>query len=110
MRLWYGHPARPVRMSATEHCHSDRLCERLMSLAARNQLLWLQVENQMHALYPPELRLAAEIAASYHNQICHNVPPDDGWQEETEAMEQRAEMHMLAPDSDASDGDEAINY
>lgn len=105
MRLWYGHPARPLRMSSTGRIHPDRLFARLGSLAAREQQLWLQVENEMHSLNEPELRLAAEIAASYHNQICHNLPFDDGWQEETEAMEQSAVMHMLAPDSDASDED-----
>lgn len=103
MRLWYGHPARPMRMSAAGRCHPCRLLARLRSLSARDQQIWLQVENEMHALAPCELSLAAEIAASYHNQICYNVPPDDGWQEETEAMEARAEAHMLAPDSDASD-------
>lgn len=71
-----------------------------------NQQIFLQVENEFHPLKKVEIPLAAAIASSYHNQVCHNIPADDGWNAETERMEALAQAHMLdSGATDESDGD-----
>lgn len=106
MQLLYGLPPRPLRMAATRRYPPDEVINLLARLDGRGQQIWIRVENTNIPVGLHEVRLAAEMATAYHNAICYNAPPDDGWQEETEAMEERALQHMLAPLSDDS-ADEA---
>ena len=103
IRILYGHPPRPLRLYSTTRYTGMSILWRLQSLCNRHQPLYMEVENTRHLLRPCELRLAAEMAASYHNQICYNLPPDDGWADETACMEEAAEQHMHDPLSDDSD-------
>lgn len=103
IELLYGHPRRVLRMHATRRYLGEQILARLQTLASRQQQLSLRIENILIPLAPADLRLAAEAAAAYHNQICYNIPPDDGWMHETAQMEQAAEQHMLDPPSDDSD-------
>jgi hypothetical protein len=68
------------------------------------QPVYLTVENDSICLGEQDLRLAAVVAASYHNQICYNIPADDFWEEETAQMEAAAKAHMDAPSSDDDNG------
>ena len=65
--------------------------------------------GQLFALERADLSLASRLVALEHDQIVgSNIPFDDGFEEETRAMEVAAEDHMNAPDSSAEDED-AIN-
>ena len=41
-----------------------------------------------------QISLASEIVACYHNEVFCNKPPNDGWDEETQWMEEKAIQHM----------------
>jgi hypothetical protein len=105
MRLFYGSGPCPFHMSATKRYEPCELQRRADKLLQNNQRLFLQVENEFHPLKPVEIPLAAALAASYHNQVCHNIPQDDGWNAETQLMESMAQAHMDAGMTDESDGD-----
>ena len=105
MRLWFGHRGRPLHLTATRHYQPEELHARLAGILARDQIAWLQVENETLQLSDGDLPLAARVAASYHNQICYNAAPDDGWHDETRAMEAQAEQNYMALLSDNSDAE-----
>lgn len=105
MRLWFGHRARPLNMSATRHYTPEELHARLVTIKSWDQQAWLQVENETLLLGDGDLPLAARVSASYHNQICYNAPEPDGWQEETEAMEAEAQERLAAEPSDSETED-----
>ena len=105
MRILYGHRARPVTMSATRLYHPEQLWRVVHRLHRNGAQLFLQVENHRIPLAPQDLRLATSVAVSYHNQIAYNVPPSDGWAEDTARMEEMAARHMDAPSSDDSQDD-----
>ena len=101
MNLCYGVRPRPLMLRSTRRYlpeHLEALCRRLV-----NQPLFLRVENEYHPVPPPCLPFACLLVASYHNQIAHNLAPEDGSMAETEDMEWAAQAHMEAPDSDLSD-------
>ena len=81
-------------MSATRRYYPEELQHRADILMKNNQQIFLQVENEMHRLDAADLPLAVAVAASYHNQICYNIPPEDGWNEETKMMEARAHARV----------------
>ena len=62
--------------------------------------MWLTIEDERHLLAAADLPLACRVAASYHNQVVYDGPADDGFADETEWMERRAQAHMEAPSSD----------
>ena len=93
-------------MTATRKYQPEELLTQLKrKLTGRASQIWLQVDNDMLPLSETDLPLAARIAASYHNQICYNAPPDDGWRAETDFMEARAEERISASLSEDSDPD-----
>jgi hypothetical protein len=92
-------------LTATRHYQAEELYARLASILARDQVAWLQVENETLLLGDGDLPLAARVSASYHNQICYNAPEPDGWQEETEAMEAEAQERLAAEPSDSETED-----
>ncbi len=100
MLLWYGHPAASFYMMATRRYVPDDLEHRARNLVRAGHLIWLSVENERHVVTEDELPLACRLAASYHNQLAYNVPPDDGFDAETQRMEALAQLHMEAPSSD----------
>jgi len=100
MLLWYGHPPVAFYMTATHRYFPDELENRVNNLADAGNLIWLSVENERHVLVEQEFPLACRLAASYHNQLAYNAPPDDGFDEETLQMEQQAQQHMEALSSD----------
>ena len=104
MLLWYGHPPAAFYMTATRRYFPDELESRVNSLAGAGHLIWLSVENERHLVTEQEFPFACRLAASYHNQLAYNTPPDDGFDEETRQMENQAQQHMEAPLSD-DDGD-----
>jgi len=110
VRILFGQPPRQLRLYATRHYVGSDILWRLQSLANRNQPLFLQVENVRIPLARGDLRLAAEASAAYHNEICYNVPPDDGWADETARMEHDAEQHMRDPPSDESDDEHERSF
>lgn len=62
----------------------------------RSQPLWLYIDGKTFPLEDiSHLELASEIVACYHNEVFSTMPPDDGWDLETQLMEERAEQHML---------------
>ena len=69
-------------------------------LSGTGHQIWISVENERHIVTFEELHIACFLAASYHNQIACNVPPDDGFQAETRRMELSAQHHMELPSSD----------
>jgi hypothetical protein len=105
MRILFGHRPRPVRMTATRAYHPEQLWDVVHRLHRNGAPLYLQVENHRIPLGAQDLRLAVSVAVSYHNQLAYNVPPPDGWAEETVRMEQAALRHMEAPSSDDSHSD-----
>ena len=100
MRLFYGNGPCPFHMSATRHYTPEELQRRAELLAKNRQLLFLQVENNLHPVELAEIPFAAVIAASYHNQISYNAPLDDGWAAETHVMEKNARENMVNEDCD----------
>ena len=100
MLLWYGHPPALLRMSSTRHYTLEQLEQKTSRFMRLGHQVWLSVENELHRVTTQELSFACMLAASYHNQIAYNVPPDDGFQAETRQMEQSAMNHMEAPLSD----------
>jgi hypothetical protein len=94
MRIFFGNKPQPFHMSATRRYYPEELQHRADILIKNDQQLYLQVENEMHRLSAADVPLAVTIVASYHNQICYNIPPEDGWNEETCMMEARARARM----------------
>ena len=100
MRLMYGSCPRPFHMSSTRRYEPEELQRRAVKLMQNQQPLFLRIENHNIYLTPGDINLASAVAASYHNQICYNIPADDFWEEETAQMEAAAKAHMDAPSSD----------
>jgi hypothetical protein len=77
----------------------DEILQYLLGL--RSQPIWLYIDGKTFPLEDiSHLELASEIVACYHNEVFSTQPPDDGWDRETQEMEDRAEQHMLdSPDS-----------
>lgn len=90
MKLFYGSGPCPFHMSATRRYHPEELQRRADLLMKNDKQVFIQVENEFHKLAAAEIPLAAAICASYHNQVCYNLPPDDGWDAETRSMEAAA--------------------
>ena len=105
MRILFGQRPRPLRMSATRLYYPEQLWQTVRRLHRNGSPLFLQVENHRIPLGGQDLRLAASVVVSYHNQIAYNAPPPDGWAEETAYMEEMAVRHMEAPSSDESQDD-----
>lgn len=99
MRLTYGHRPTPFHLSSTRTYDPDILLRRATRLIKNGQPVYLTVENDSICLGEQDLRLAAVVAASYHNQICYNIPSNDFWDEETQQMEAAAKAHMDASSS-----------
>ncbi len=94
-------------MTATRQYFPEELETRARNLMEAGHLIWLSVENDRHLVTEGELPFACRLAASYHNQLAYNTPPEDGFNEESRIMEQMAQRHMEAPssDDDAEQGD-----
>lgn len=92
-------------MSATRLYHPEQIWRIVYRLHHNGSPLFLQVENHRIPLGVQDLRLASSVTASYHNQIAYNVPPSDGWAEETAYMEAMAVRHMEASSSEDSHED-----
>jgi hypothetical protein len=111
MRILFGAKPRPIRMSSTRLYYPEQMWGVVYRLHRNGAPLFLQVENQLIPLGPQDLRLAVSVAVAYHNQIAYNVPPPDGWAEETARMEETALRHMEASSSeDSHDEPEARSF
>ena len=104
MRLMYGSLPRPFYMSSTQRYDPDELERRAIRLLQNQQPLYLRVENHNIRLAPEDIRLAVAVVASYHNQICYNIPANDFWDEDTAQMEAAAKARMDATSSGDDSG------
>lgn len=103
MNICYGTPPCQLGLRST----TRYLPEQVEALARRivGHPLSLMVDNERVAIPDGCLPFAAALVASYHNQTCYNLPPEDGSAAETAAMERAAAEHMQAQDSDFSDNE-----
>ena len=100
MQLMYGNRPRPFVMYSTRRYEPEELQQRAERLIKHGQMLFLRVENHDIGLAVDDIPLAAAVVASYHNQICYNIPKYDQWNEETAIMEDNAKAHMEDPSSE----------
>lgn len=98
--IMYGSMPRPFVLYSTRRYEPEELQERAERLFKNGQRLFLRVENHYITLAECDIPLASAVAASYHNQICYNIPSEDYWINETSAMEDIAKAHMEDPISD----------
>jgi len=84
------------------------MCDRVMGP------FWLKMDGKFVMICSESsLKLACEVVTTYHNSICYNIPPDDGFSAETTRMETAARAHMEAPNSDVEEyvtSDEDMEY
>lgn len=103
-----------MRLSRERRYEPEALMARVMrrrrpNSPLQNMPLWVLMDGHHIQLSSrDEIWLACRMACIYHNNGPNcRAPYEDGWNEETWAMERRAEEHMLAEDStDSSDEDE----
>lgn len=104
MRLLCYHPDRGMNLSPSRRYTPEQVERIVGSVLSQNQPVYLEYMGGTLSVKGAEARLASALASLYHNQCVCILPPSDGWQEETEAMERAAVWHMQSPSSDESDG------
>ena len=102
MKLHYSWSKRAFRLSSTARAIPEQLLARAERVSGP---YWLSVEGVYHRVLPgPQLALACELAASYHNSISYNAPADDGFARDMAQRELRVINRMLeAPDESDTD-------
>lgn len=89
IEIAHGIPRRVIPLSATR----KYLPEQVMALCRRcSPPYYISVENTLIKLDTPDcLELACHVASAYHNGIASNAPDYDGFSEEMEELEARAQ-------------------
>jgi len=96
--IWLCRGYRPVRidMSSTKRYRWETLVDVAERYKRINQQITLEMGTEFFRVNTDdEIVLACKLVASYHNQYASTAPEDDGWMEETEAME--AEAFLTEP-------------
>jgi hypothetical protein len=89
LSLCYGHKPRPFSMSATKKYYSETLLNEAFARRNIKQTISLKVGDEIFPLCTDEeIVIASKAVASYHNQYVSSAPEDDGWEEDTNRIEQ----------------------
>lgn len=103
MQIFYSRPPKPLHLSAQYRYPQVQLLEIMEKLHAQGHDIWLTVKhnNEYMQLTAQEFSVVAHIISADHDMIVgENIPYDDGWNQETKAMEESAQQHMEEETSD----------
>ena len=106
-----GYEKYPVQWDKDKECLDVELYEKVKTM---QKPTWLHVDGKMYKLDTDcQLKLACLLVADYHNTSFYTGVKDDGWEEETMLLEQKAQAFMDEPsdDGNCSDGwDDSEGY
>lgn len=93
MQIYYSRPPKPIQLSAQHRYSHGQLLENMNKLHSQGYDIWLTVgQSKYIPLVAQEFSVAAHIISAEHDMIVgENIPYDDGWFEETQEMQKRAE-------------------
>ena len=96
MHLEHGFIHRRISLFATRRYRPEEV---LVLMRGVTPPIWLVFCSHRVLLSSTDARsLAAELVAIYHNDLV-DLPPDDGWAEDTARAEEEARAHMEAESS-----------
>ena len=107
MQLGYSRPPLPVLLSSQHRYSAEELLQRINLLHTIHHAIWIATGARRYiSLQECEFSLACQLVAAEHDDIVGaDVPHDDGWSNETCAMEMAATEHM---ENSCSDEEHAV--
>lgn len=107
--ILFGRPPQRMTLLTTHRYDYTTILERMTKMRHMKVDLWLQVDGERILLEKADDSLASKVASAYHDTVAHGAPYDDGFNDETALMEERAEQHMLEPSSEEESDTEAVS-
>lgn len=96
MHLEHGPNRRVIPLQGTQRYRPEEVCA---LMAGVTRPIWIVLAGQRMRLSTVSTRrLAATLVSVYHNDLV-DLPPDDGWAEDTARAEEEARAHMEAESS-----------
>ena len=102
MRLSHAWPGNYLHLSAQHRYLDEVILKQVIQWYNSGEQIYLHFDwGQICVLQEEEFPLACKMLAGEHDHIVgSNIPYDDGFEDETLAMEIAAQNHMDAQDSD----------
>lgn len=102
--LALGHEKTLVQWDPKVHYLAEEVYDRMQRRAGP---IWLHVDGNSYKLHSPDMcMLACQIVVDYHNTFFYDHVADDGWNEETRQMEEKAQRFM----EESSDSEDSGEY
>lgn len=102
MQIYYSRPPKPIQLSAQYRYAHAHLLENMEKLHSQGHDIWLTVgQSKYIPLVAQEFSVVAHIISAEHDMIVgENIPYDDGWDQETQEMENNAAQKMTEDTSE----------